>query len=136
MRLSWIGVLIVILLGLISLPLVVHSVPTTQAPSWRPFESFAHPAPNSGIFKNNLLVNPSFEGGVYKPPESSSSLGAQGWSIWFIEARPTDHIPEWKEEVRPGESKLSWRGRHGDKAQKMFSSFATHQGGLYQPVNV
>lgn len=127
MRPQWIVVLLFILFGLISLPLLVHSMPA---------EPPALSLPNSSIFKNNLLVNPSFEGDYHEPPESSSSLVAQGWSIWFSESRPTDHIPEWNEEILISESKLSWRVRHGDKAQKMFSSFSTHQGGLYQQVNV
>jgi hypothetical protein len=149
MRLRWISVLLFIMSGLIALPLLVFA---GEQRSWGTEEPVKHPAPphqarqifnppsasspNSGIFEDNLLTNPSFEGGFYTPPESFSSLVAPGWSIWFNESRPTDHIPEWNEEVLLGQGKLSWRVRHGDKTQKMFSSFSTHQGGFYQQVDV
>ncbi|RME42339.1 MAG: hypothetical protein D6791_17995 [Chloroflexi bacterium] len=159
MRSQWISLLLVTIFGLAALPILIHSMPATAVSrgASSPPAAFAPPphslpvpryqsrplaqpgsssASNTGIFENNLLVNPSFEGDFYQPPESLSSLVAQGWSIWFVDPRPTDHIPEWNEEVLLGQSKLSWRVRHGDKAQKMFSSFSTHQGGLYQQVNV
>jgi len=94
----------------------------------------ALPASETGRFATNLLVNPSFEGDFYFDPPSS--LVAQGWSTWFVQSRPTDHRPEWNEEVLLSSQKLSWRVRHGDKAQKMFSFASTHEGGFYQQVNV
>lgn len=134
MRLRWIGLLFITLSGLTALPVFVHSTPSTQDSTGQSNMYVSGSSPNNSVFENNLLTNPSFEGAYRSDPPSS--LMAEGWTSWFREPRPTDHRPEWNEEVLLGEGKVSWRVRHGDKAQKMFSSFSTHEGGFYQQVNV
>lgn len=157
------GPFAIILLGLTALPILVHSMPATDlsrgaeaqrgrgdtyhlqasAPVLHGYPAAQYrngqlpqsdTSADSGIFQDNLLVNASFEGDYYFDPPSS--LLAEGWSSWFSQSRPTDHRPEWNEEVLFSASKLSWRVRHGEKAQKMFSSFSSHQGGFYQQVYV
>ena len=132
MRPRWLAILLLVASGTLALfGLTSYSSPTQNTPlRLQPVLS----APETGDRPANLLVNPSFEGDFYFDPPSS--LVAQGWTTWFVKSRPTDHRPEWNEEVLLGGGKVSWRVRHGDKAQKMFSSFSTHEGGFYQQVNV
>jgi hypothetical protein len=81
----------------------------------------------------NLLVNGNFEGEYRDMPPSSRV--AEGWSRWWLPGTEPgiNHEPEFKEEY-------IWHNaimvRHGDFAQKYFSIWATHTGGIYQRVPV
>lgn len=133
----WIGPLAIILVGLIGLPLLRYA--TAAGPeSLRPLPAnIASSNRRAAASDFNLVQNPSFEGDYYNPQTRASALVAPGWSIWFVDDPAVDHhIPEWNEEVLLGANKVSWRARHGDKSQKMFSSFSRHEGGMYQQVNV
>lgn len=94
----------------------------------------------------NLLTNPSFEGGYTSyAPETPQEVAdcprgvcttAQmpaGWKPWWVKERPTDVNPEYK----PAEAGAAGnRVRSGSRAAQYFSFWSTHKAGLRQTVNV
>lgn len=82
----------------------------------------------------NLLANPGFEG-FYRSHGSDAGLVlefrvADGWSPWFRQQGPAD--PEWqyrRPEYRPGSYSYN-----GSASQQFFTSYGTHQAGLFQQV--
>ena len=80
----------------------------------------------------NLLQNPGMEGDYYQFDGVGELTIAPRWRPWFVQ-EPGVHRPEFKAEtVGVG----SGRVHSGDKAQKQFTTFARHQGGIYQVVQV
>lgn len=100
----------------------------------------------------NLLVNPSFESPYAKQCCQTESWFlpntpidevqvAAGWRAWWLEPGdashptycancPAWHRPEWRE-AAPFTSRI----RSGANAQKYFTFYSTHQGGMYQQVS-
>ncbi len=82
----------------------------------------------------NLLANPGFEG-FYRSYGSGADLVlefrvADGWAPWFRRQGPAD--PEWqyrRPEYRPGSYSYN-----GSASQQFFTSYGTHQAGLFQQV--
>ncbi|HEY3082718.1 MAG TPA: hypothetical protein VGM69_22760 [Chloroflexota bacterium] len=84
---------------------------------------------------DNLLNNPSFEGGMYHV--SMSNFIAEGWSYWYQGRGPDDNRGYWMPEPefglianRPGQM------HSGAKSQRWFNTWAIHNAGLYQTVSV
>jgi hypothetical protein len=83
----------------------------------------------------NLLANPSFEEGMYHA--SMSNFIANGWSYWYQGRAAEDtrgwYLPEPEYGIisdRQGQS------RSGSKSQRWFNTWAIHNAGVYQRVNV
>lgn len=83
----------------------------------------------------NLLENGGFEGAYQSYP---GWLVAPGWQPWYADTWEGVDLgrPEFAEEVLLSSGGVSWRIRHGDKAQKMFTTWQTHRAGLWQMVEV
>jgi LysM repeat protein len=87
----------------------------------------------------NLLVNPGFEEGFQVQGASEISVG-NGWTAWWIQGGAAQTAegylvrPEYKSE----DSTIFGlrRVRSGRFAQKFFSSYSTHDAGLFQLVAV
>jgi len=81
------------------------------------------------------LNNPGFEQGFYLQDGVGELEVANGWTAWYVEGQNSPggqryHRPEFKPEP-------SWgRVLAGDYAQKMFTTYAPHNGGLRQEVQV
>ncbi|MFQ5593872.1 MAG: hypothetical protein ACE5HA_06955 [Anaerolineae bacterium] len=158
MRLRQIGLFLIILSGLISLPVFVHSVPATgvsggagvqrsrgdlaphriSEPSLlgsytNPHRQWQPPATPLPVRPGNMLTNGDFEGEYIDAPPSSRL--AAGWSRWWVPGTQPgiNHEPEYKEEYIWDNSIMVY---HGDFSQKYFNNFATHTGGIYQRVLV
>jgi hypothetical protein len=87
----------------------------------------------------NLLVNPSFEGGMRKT--STSSWVSDGWNPWYYHTGPGSEYyePEWKVIQRPegeGSADLSARLLDGNKSLQWFNTYALHDAGIWQRVKV
>ena len=81
--------------------------------------------------ENNLLANPSFEGGSHST--SLSSWVGDGWTPWFVQGNRQgfNHEPEFGILTgREGQSHEGWR------AQRWFNNYATHDAGIMQRVAV
>lgn len=95
----------------------------------------AAPAPGGTVSATgNLLRNPSFEAGGYRAGLSSSV--ASDWSRWFQHRGaegPGYHLPEPEYGILVGRAGQS---RSGVKAMRWFNSWAVHNGGVYQTVDV
>lgn len=99
---------------------------------------------------DNLVSNPSFEGAysAYVPPDGhpdcpagvcNSAQMAPDWTPWWLSHDPADPdwiivMPEWK----PASDAFTnpTRVRTGERAQQLFSFYATHEAGFYQQVLV
>jgi len=85
---------------------------------------------------DNLLTNPGFEGSFTTNPGDQPRQVADGWTAWHVPA--TDDMPSFQnaapkyQPVAPDSSRI----RSGSNAQLYFSFFETHEGGLYQQVDV
>ena len=86
----------------------------------------------------NLIVNPSFEGDTYHGAAGGASgYVAEGWGNWF-RLGPDANVgliraPEWlPEDIWAQRSHMIL---HGNKAQKIFSTSATHDAGNWQVVS-
>ena len=87
----------------------------------------------------NLLANAGFEEGFNFQGAPEVSVG-NGWTAWWVQGAPDRAAEGYL--VRPeykGEDSALFGGRRvhsGRYAQKFFSSFSTHDAGLYQVVAV
>lgn len=85
----------------------------------------------------NILVNPNFEEGFSERGAGEVKV-ANGWQPFWQDGPMQDegynHRPEYQPEdaARFGRRRV----REGNWAQKMFTTFSTHHGGIYQQVNV
>ena len=82
----------------------------------------------------NLLTNGDFEGGFVALDGAEPRNLAESWVPWHVAATDSspsfaNHAPNYDEET--DRTRLGPRG----KAQKYFTLFATHQGGIYQEVD-
>ena len=74
------------------------------------------------------LVNPGFEAGFYLSGGVGELEIGKGWAPWFDSSQ---HRPEFKpERVDLGRGRV----HSGQYAQKLFTTFSSHDGGLYQEV--
>lgn len=87
----------------------------------------------------NLLLNPGFEDGFSQRGAGEVEV-ANGWFPWWLQGTPdqTDvgylRRPEYKPEIA---RLFGYRRVHGgDFAQKYFTTYSTHVGGIYQQVSV
>lgn len=88
----------------------------------------------------NLLINPSFEDGLYKGETVGTSLSSWlslHWLPWAILGdqqinREIEFFVVDSQILREG----TYRVHHGRYSQKFFSGFSTHDAGLYQRVPV
>jgi len=101
-----------------------------------------------GLQGENLLVNPGFEEGFSTWQGSGEVTVADGWVPWWTQGteeqtqqgyfkRP-EFKPELERVLRPDGSveRFGVWFFHGDKAQHYFTSWSTHDAGLYQQVQV
>ncbi|MBN2470809.1 MAG: SH3 domain-containing protein [Anaerolineae bacterium] len=93
------------------------------------------PGPVAAQGGGNLLANPGFEG-FYRSYGSGQDLVlefrvADGWSPWFRRQGPDD--PEWQ--YRRPEYRPASYSYNGSAAQQFFTSFGTHEAGLFQQVS-
>lgn len=88
---------------------------------------------------NNLLQNPGFEEGSHKTESIGTSLSsavADGWTPWLLRGNERDNRePEYKLEDT-NLSKTRFRANSGRYSQKWFTSWGTHDAGVYQQVQV
>ncbi len=87
----------------------------------------------------NLLVNPSFEGGMRRT--STSSWVSDGWNPWYHHtgSHSEYYEPEWKVVQRPeddGSADLRARLLDGNKSLQWFNTYALHDAGIWQRVKV
>ena len=87
----------------------------------------------------NLLVNPSFEGGMRQT--SRSSWVSNGWNPWYHHTGSGSkyYEPEWKVIQRPeddGSVDLRARLLDGNKSLQWFNTYALHEAGIWQRVKV
>ena len=74
------------------------------------------------------LLNPGFEGGFYRWNDVGELEIGKGWAPWWD---PALHRPEFKpERVGIGRGRV----HSGSAAQKLFTTFSSHDGGLYQEI--
>lgn len=85
-----------------------------------------------------VLENPDFEG-EFSDRGASEVTVADHWQPWWMGGSPKDtpagylHRPEYKPEMRRvGKGRV----RSGASAQKQFTTYATHDAGIYQQVSV
>lgn len=87
----------------------------------------------------NLLVNPGFEEGFTRWQNAPEVYVANGWVPWWHQGTPDETArgylkrPEFKSETA---EPLGVWFFHGEKAQHYFSSFGSHDSGLYQQVQL
>lgn len=82
----------------------------------------------------NLLANPGFENPYRSVDGRPPRQVADGWNPWHIPA--TANMPSWQNqqpEYEPAAPDAT-RIRSGGNAQRYFSYFATHEGGVFQRV--
>jgi hypothetical protein len=96
-------------------------------------------APTLQVCAGNLLVNPSFDAGSYKTEglgTSLSSSAGEGWTPWFVRGNDEtwNREPEFKLNI-PGLTGDAYRVRGGN-SMKWFTTWATHDAGVWQRVNV
>lgn len=85
--------------------------------------------------ETNLLSNPGFENPYVTIPGNPDMLVAQGWSPWY---NPRTENMETFRNAQPqfrGTAPDTTRIRSGDNAQLLFSTWLTHDGGVYQSVS-
>ena len=76
------------------------------------------------------LQNPGFEGTFYKFNGIGELIVSTGWKPWFSE-EGGHHRPEYRAEtLTTGRAHV----RTGSRAQKQFTTFSTHDGGIYQRI--
>ncbi len=87
----------------------------------------------------NLLLNPGFEDGFSQRGAGEVEV-ADGWFPWWVQGTPDQtevgylRRPEYKPEIG---RLFGYRRIHGgDFAQKYFTTYSTHVGGIYQQVSV
>lgn len=74
------------------------------------------------------LANPGFEGGFYKSGGVGELEVGTGWQVWYD---PAMTRPEYKPEtLTTGKARV----RSGAYAQKLFTTYAGHDGGVYQEM--
>lgn len=94
---------------------------------------FSGVIPASGQ-ETNLLANPGFENPYRSVDGRPPRQVADGWNPWHIPA--TANMPSWQNqqpEYEPAAPDAT-RIRSGNNAQRYFSYFATHEGGVFQRV--
>jgi len=75
-----------------------------------------------------VLINPGFEGGFYESGGVGELVVGKSWQVWYDSSQ---HRPEFKPETR---STGRGRVRSGEYAQKLFTTFASHDAGIYQEI--
>ncbi len=96
---------------------------------------------------NNLLVNPGFEEGYTQWQNASEVNVANGWVPWWHQGTPQEtaegyfrrpeYTAELAEDIRNGRVyRFGTWFFHGEKAQRYFTSYGTHDAGIYQQVTV
>ncbi|MFQ5858516.1 MAG: lamin tail domain-containing protein, partial [Anaerolineae bacterium] len=166
MRLRWIGLLLITLFGLISLPIVVHSTTATDLSrgALRPRSGQAGEGGSRGEGEQGgrgaeeIMRSPAPPHGAWRPPPTPlpfrpANLLVNGdFEGEYLDAPPSSRMAEgwsrwWVPGTQPGinhepEFKEEWiwapsiMVHQGDFAQKYFNNFATHTGGIYQRVTV
>jgi len=77
-----------------------------------------------------MLSNPGFEGGFYLSGGVGELEVGKSWQVWYDPASPHKR-PEYKpEQVGVGKGRV----RSGQAAQKLFTTFASHDAGIYQEI--
>jgi len=88
---------------------------------WRPMTLLTASVPE--------LTNPGFECGFYEAGAGELQIG-QGWGLWY-DPDPSMHRPEYKPEmVGVGRGRV----HSGTYAQKLFTTYSAHNGGVLQEV--
>ena len=98
--------------------------------------ALAEPATQGGC-SSNALVNPGFEEGFSDRGAGEVSV-ANGWFPWWQDGPGQDRGFYRRPEYKPEDAaRFGTRRVHsGNFSQKFFSTFATHNAGLYQQVQV
>ena len=77
-----------------------------------------------------MLANPGFEGGFYLSGGVGELEVGKSWQVWFDPNSPHKR-PEYKPETLDvGRGRV----RSGKHAQKLFTTFASHDAGIYQEI--
>ena len=94
----------------------------------------------------NLLVAPGFEGAERMVGGQKDVVVAEGWGPWWLEDTPgrrdqgygwrPDFIPHQRDLWPEGEKWGVSRVHSGARSQKIYSTYATHDAGLWQQVEV
>ncbi|MBS1251292.1 MAG: hypothetical protein MAG451_00324 [Anaerolineales bacterium] len=104
-----------------------------------PYNASAPPPLLQDSCPGNTLTNPDFEFGARKTENLGTSLSssvAHGWFPWFIRGdQRVNREPEFKLEDATRDP-LRWRVHNGYFSQKFFTTWATHDAGIYQRVPV
>ncbi len=106
--------------------------------SWLLFPHGALGQPLSqGSCSGNVLVNPGFEDG-YSDRGAGEVSVANGWFPWYQDGPFQDQGFYRRPEYKPEDAaRFGTRRIHsGNWAQKFFSTYATHNAGIYQQVSV
>lgn len=102
-------------------------------------DSATHTLDLQDFCPGNLLTNPDFELGARKTEGLGTSLSssvAHGWFPWFVRGdQRVNREPEFKLEDATRDP-LRWRVNTGYFSQKFFTTWATHDAGIYQRVPV
>jgi hypothetical protein len=87
------------------------------------------------LSRPNLLANPDFEGEYFQFAHFGSILVADKWLPWWVPQAPDD--PPWKNRMpeygpaAPDQDRI----HSGSSAQRLFTYYGTHVGGVYQRVS-
>ena len=126
------------LLGSLALGWLTSSMTASATVETPAVTTTATPTPTAIPPGVNLIANPSFEGDTYHGAEGGASgFVANGWRNWFRLGPDADvgyiRAPEWlPEDIWAQRSHMVL---HGSKAQKIFSTSATHDAGNWQVVS-
>jgi hypothetical protein len=107
----------------IYLPLVKRTLVSTYLPLVR------------DLNRPDLLANPDFEGEYLQFADFSAILVADKWLPWWVPQAPDD--PPWKNRMpeygpaAPDQHRI----HSGSSAQRLFTYYGTHVGGVYQRVS-
>jgi len=101
---------------------LVSAAVAGSATGWRPFTIQAVAVPT--------ITNPGFEGDFYLSGGVGELVIGDGWNVWY-DPSSKHHRPEYKPEtVNIGRGRV----HSGQNAQKLFTTYSTHDAGLYQIV--
>jgi len=101
-----------------------------------PSLALAEPAAQ-GSCAGNVLLNPGFEDG-FSDRGAGQVTVANGWNPWYQDGPGQQEGYNRRPEYKPEDAKLHTRRRihSGNFAQKLFTTFGTHNAGLFQQVQV
>lgn len=80
------------------------------------------------------IINPDFETGFYQYNNVTELQVGRGWSPWWLQGTPAQIAEGYNK--RPEFKAEQSRVFTGHLAQKWFTTYATHDAGLYQVVNL